>query len=81
VVTIHDPEVGRNNPAEDKHDVLSRGPRSMLDQDLKPNSDEKKKLEVRRTRVEGEGEGSRTCRGKEGVEGRWKVARKGKRET
>jgi hypothetical protein len=31
---------------EDKHDVLSRGPRSLLDHDLKPNSDEKKKLEV-----------------------------------
>eukprot|EP01126_Amoeba_proteus_P038519 TRINITY_DN4021_c0_g1_i1.p1 TRINITY_DN4021_c0_g1~~TRINITY_DN4021_c0_g1_i1.p1 ORF type:complete len:663 (-),score=169.65 TRINITY_DN4021_c0_g1_i1:173-2161(-) len=45
IVTIPDPELGKNNPVEDKHDVLSRGPRSLLDHDLKPNSEEKKKLE------------------------------------
>lgn len=34
------------NPVEEKHLMMSRGPRSLLDQDLKPNSDEKKQLEA-----------------------------------
>jgi len=46
LVTVPDPELGRGNPVEEKHLMMSRGPRSLLDQDLKPNSDEKKQLEA-----------------------------------
>jgi hypothetical protein len=46
-VTFPDPEIARSNPVEEKHLMLSRGQRSLLDHDLKPNIDEKKMLEVR----------------------------------
>lgn len=41
------PQVGRDNPAELKAQKLARGlQRGVLDRDLKPNSEERRKLQV-----------------------------------
>ena len=46
---IVDPEVGRENPVEDKHRRLIRSQRSgALDRELKPNAKDRDELAVRR---------------------------------
>ncbi|GIL50816.1 hypothetical protein Vafri_6947, partial [Volvox africanus] len=47
IIRLMDPEVGRDNPAELKAQKLARGlQRGVLDRDLKPNSEERKKLQA-----------------------------------
>ncbi|GIL80848.1 hypothetical protein Vretimale_9438 [Volvox reticuliferus] len=47
IIRFMDPEVGRDNPAELKAQKLARGlQRGVLDRDLKPNSEERKKLQA-----------------------------------
>ncbi|EFJ45030.1 hypothetical protein VOLCADRAFT_40672, partial [Volvox carteri f. nagariensis] len=47
IIRLLDPEVGRDNPAELKAQKLARGlQRGVLDRDLKPNSEERKKLQA-----------------------------------
>ncbi|KAG2448608.1 hypothetical protein HYH02_006498 [Chlamydomonas schloesseri] len=47
LIRLVDPEVGRDNPAELKAQKLARGlQRGVLDRDLKPNSEERRKLQA-----------------------------------
>ncbi|GLC43266.1 hypothetical protein PLESTF_000410600 [Pleodorina starrii] len=47
IIRLLDPEVGRDNPAELKAQKLARGlQRGVLDRDLKPNSEERRKLQA-----------------------------------
>ena len=42
---MHDPEVGKDNPAELKAQKLARSlTRGVIDRDLKPNGEEKKRI-------------------------------------
>eukprot|EP00198_Chlamydomonas_reinhardtii_P000296 XP_001689631.1 VPS34-like PI-3-kinase [Chlamydomonas reinhardtii] len=47
IIRLVDPEVGRDNPAELKAQKLARGlQRGVLDRDLKPNSEERRRLQA-----------------------------------
>ncbi|KAK9811578.1 hypothetical protein WJX72_006428 [[Myrmecia] bisecta] len=45
LILVHDPEVGRSNPAELKAQKLARsGTRGLIDRDLKPDTEEKRRI-------------------------------------
>ncbi|MEW5302904.1 MAG: hypothetical protein WDW36_005643 [Sanguina aurantia] len=47
IVVLHDPEVGRDNPAELKAQKLARSlTRGLIDRDLKPNSEERRQIQA-----------------------------------
>jgi len=46
VVSIRDPEMSFDNPAETKHLMMLSAHRVIFDKDLKPTKDEKEKIDV-----------------------------------
>lgn len=47
IILLHDPEINKENPIENKYHKLARSTKGLNDRDLKPNVEQRREIAVR----------------------------------